>query len=454
MNKELLSVVAFLATKGYADGLQDEKFKELKAEEQAKLFDELNENNREAVNEMISEKATKAEIDKALQEMQEGQVAQMKSLNSAIQEIGLAVKQINESNKPMNDDQKKTLRSLIEANSETFKKIKANKENASLVKELASKVAMDVTKASGGSVEVASDIGDRDYLGTIEPGITHKPVRRTKIIDLFRRKPVNSEYLHYWEEDVVTRDAKFVIACATSTHTTKKTWAKRTVELAKIRDMVDVCIDMLEDYAFVESELKQLVDESIMLLAEYELLLGEFAAATDMESIDSIASEFNASNVLADFSGKFSLPTIGDLTAAMKGQIFEFGQQAAWEADTIVMNYTDMIVYLHAKDANGVYLFPNFVLGATDMINGMKVITSPIVAQNTLYVFDSTKGSILDRKKLSITASYENDTNFENELVTFKGVARLQFYVKNINKDAFMKCSDISTALAAIDTAS
>lgn len=355
--------------------------------------------------------------------------------------LATELKALQETGKPSAN---KGLKEYILENSEVLKTLKATlKTNA---KGSAKHLSLSIEKGTQG----ASDIGSRDFLGEIEAGIERKPVRKTAIMDLFRRKPVTSEYLHFWEENVVTRDAKFVIACATSTHTTKKTWQKRTVELAKIRDMVDLCIDMLDDYSFVESEIKELVNESIALKADYELLLGASAAATDMLSINFIASEFSAANVLAVYTGKFKATTLGDLTAAMKAQIYTFGQEKAWDADTVVMNYNDMITYLHAKNTQGNYLFPNFVFGATDIVNGMRIVTSPIVSANTLYVFDSTKGSILDRKMLTINSYFENNDNAEHELVTFVGVERLQFHVRNINRDAFMKCSDITAAIASI----
>lgn len=343
----------------------------------------------------------------------------------------------------------KSLKEFIIENSEVLKGIKdAGGNGGDAMRAAAAKFSVSVDKS--GATEVASDIGDRDYLGEIDPVIGRKPVRRTVIMDLFRRKAVSTEYLHYWEENVVTRDAKNVVACATSTHTTKKTWAKRTVELAKIRDMVNICIDMLEDYAFVESEMRQLVEESIRLKAEYDLLLETATGANDMLSLTTVSSVFDPSNVLAVYANKFQAPTIGDLTAAMKGQIYTFGAENQFMADTVVMNYNDMITYLHAKDANNNYLFPNFVLGATDVVNGMRIVTSPLVAQNTLFVFDSTKGSILDRKKLTVVASFENNDNIEHEIVTFVGHERLQFHVRTIDRDAFMKCTDIEAAITAI----
>ena len=425
-----------------AKNITEQAFNDMSAEQKSELYSEYNTELKayiETLEKKMDDAASKEELAKAIETLKSSKEEEMKLIHNNMKEIALRLKSMGEGR---TSDTKKGLRQYIEDHSEILKQIR---ENGKAQKSHAG-FSFEVNKATEG----ASDIGDRDYLGAIEAGIEKKPVRKTSILDLFSRQPVSTEYLHYWEEDVVTRDAKFVVACATSSHDTKKTWAKRTVELAKIRDIVDVCLDMLDDYAFVESEIRALVNESIALAADYELLLGAYASPTDMLSIDYISSEFNPANPLADFSASFQSPTIGDLTVSMKSQINTFGQQNRWVADTVLMNETDRVKYLHAKDDNGNYLFPNFVYGSTDMINGMRIVTSPIVAQNTLYVFDSTKGKILDRKRLTVTASFENKDNIEHELVTFIGVERLQFHVRMINRDAFMKCSDIATALGAI----
>lgn len=420
-------------------------FDAMEAEQKADLYKEYNAEMKSFINDLqknIDGKVDQVALDNAVKALNDGKTEELRLLNDNMKTVMLTMKSIGE--KGTKSTIEKGLKEYIMDNSEVLKAIK---ENGAAQKAHAG-FSFDVNKGTQG----ASDIGSRDYLGTIEPGIENKPVRRTTILDLFSRTPVSTEYLHYWEQNVVTRDAKFVIACATSTHNTKVTWAKRTVELAKLRDLVDVCIDMLEDYAFVEGAINELINESIALKAEYELLLGASAVATDMLSIDYISSEFNPANPLADFSDKIATPTIGDLVTCMKAQIFTFGQQNKWQADTIIMNYTDMVTYLLAKDVDGNYLFPNFVFGATDQIAGMRIVTSPLVEQNTMYVLDSTKGKILDRKRTTVTASFENKDNIEHELLTLVAVERLQFHVRMINRDAFMKCSDIATALAAIAT--
>ena len=296
----------------------------------------------------------------------------------------------------------------------------------------------------------AADIADRDNYALHLGGTGLKPFRRFAVLDLFRRTPVNKEYVKYREENTVTRDAKVVVACASSTHNTKKTWIERTVQVTKIRDMVDVCIDMMDDYDFVGAEIKQLVEQSLKAKEESEILSGTGTNPTDILSIDTISSEFDPANVLAPYDGAFQAPTLAELTGAMKAQIVTFGQENAWIPDTVLMNYTDKIKHLHAKDKDNNYLFPNFVFGTTNRLNDMEIVTSPLVAPNTLYVFDSTRGQILDRKGMTLEMSYENATNFQTETVTIKAVERVQFHVPIIQRDAFMKCTDIAQAITDI----
>ena len=89
-------------------------------------------------------------------------------------------------------------------------------------------------------------------------------------------------------------------------------WQTRTVQIAKVRDYVDVCIDMMDDYSFVTSEIENLVSSSIRLKADSAVLQG----TSDIVSIDSISSVFDPANVLAPFTGAFSSSTLAELTGA------------------------------------------------------------------------------------------------------------------------------------------
>ena len=413
-----------------------------------KTLEELNKMSVEDQQSYMTAKSTfeaeqrKQEIEKAISEATKNNASkeELEKLQSQNKEI---IKQLEslmlDAKKSKETGKKETegLRKYIEENSEVLKAIKANKTNAK---------ALDIVIKGS---QTATDINGRDAYAELIPGTVRKPVRQTRILDLFRRKRVSTEYIKYREENVVTRDAKFVVACATSSHDTKKTWIMRTVELAKIRDIVDVCIDMLDDYDFVESELRQLIEESVKLKADYELLLGASATPTSMLSIDSISSEFNPSNVLSPFTDAFQDANLEQLVDAMSAQITVFGQENSWMADTVLMNFRDFVKYRNLKDKEGNRLIRTLNDNVAT-IAGLTVVTSPIVPTNELYVFDSRQGEILDRQSITVKTSFENKDNIEHETVTMVAVERLQFHVPLINRDAFMKCSDVETAIAAI----
>jgi HK97 family phage major capsid protein len=413
-----------------------EEISKMSIEDQTVYMAEKKENDTKVRKEEIESQIKDSQKDNVSKE----EVSKLEDRLSEIKEVlisqSLELKGLREAEPLKNKN--KGLREFIEENSTVLAEIKANKSRKH-----------DGFSFTVKATEVATDIGSRDYLGTIDTRIGEKPVRSTAIMDLFPRRKVSGEYFHYWEEDVITRDAKFVVACATSVHTTKKTWVKRTVELAKIRDIIDICIDMLSDYSFVESSMRKLIDESIKLKADYELLLGTGVASTDMLSLETVSSEFNASNVLAPFTTAFQNANLEQLADAMSAQITVFGEENAWMADTLVMNYRDFVLYRNLKDANNNKLI-HTLSDTVATIAGMRVITSPIVATNTCYVFDSSKGEILDRQAITMATSYENKDNIEHELVTLVGVERLQFNVRLIDRDAFMKCSDVATAITAI----
>ena len=351
-------------------------------------------------------------------------------------EIESSIKGIKESAKANETVKRKSLKDMIIEKADSLKSLVTKKSGAVTLALKASTVNPDNLGVERGQI-----------YGQRVGGTFDIPYRsETRISDLFRKVAVSTEYIKYREQKTATRDAGVVVACATNDPNTNIVWNNHTVQIAKVRDYINVCLDMMDDYDFVTSEIENLVLSSIRLKADQEILVG----AGDIVSIDSISSVFDPANVLAPYTGAFTASTLAELTGAMKGQIYTFGQEMAYDADTIIMNYNDWVKFMHQKNANGDYLLPNFVASGDSVLNGMRVITSPLVTPNSLYVMDSRKGQILDRQNATVEFSYENNDNFEHEIVTVKAVERLQFFVPKVHQDAFMKCTDIATALTAI----
>lgn len=327
--------------------------------------------------------------------------------------------------------------------------------------------ADDILKFKSGSIKqltievktgTPADIATHT-IGERVPGIGQLPVRRPFLEDIFRTVNVNKEYVRYMDQETITRDAKNVLDVNATTHNTAVTWKERNIQICKVRDFVHVSLDMMDDYDFVEGEIRRLLETSVQLKVDNGLLLDD-GAAPNLHSVDEVSSEFDAANTLGgtieEWQDKVDTPNIFDLVIAMSSQIMAIGKENMYMPDTVLWNSIDKYKAMLIKDKNGQYLMPPFVVKVGDneySIDNMRVRANPNVPANTMYVFDSSKGVIYARKGLTLEMSYENGTNFQTETVTIKALRRLNLLIRNVDQDAFMKCSDIDAALTAIDSA-
>jgi HK97 family phage major capsid protein len=258
------------------------------------------------------------------------------------------------------------------------------------------------------------------------------------------------------DQNIIVRDAKNVAGCATSTHDTMINWKERKISVEKIRDFTHICLDMMDDFDFVEGEVRKLIETSVQLKKDDQLLNGD-GEAPNLNSIKLAASTFDAANATEggsiNFTESISKANIFDLIVVASAQIAVFGKDNAFMANTILINTVERYKNMMIKNDRGDYLIPPFVVRTANKewtIDDMTVRTNPNILANTMYIFDSTKGTIYRRRGLTVEMSYENSTNFEHEVVTIKAYERLNLLIRNIDKNAFMFIADINAAITAI----
>ena len=328
------------------------------------------------------------------------------------------------------------------------------KEKLSAIKDRSRKegfqFVVDLTKAvvtqTYGDIDAGSDFAQ------MRAGVINQPVRATRFRDLFGSIPLSTEVYKYVEQDSVVRDAQNVANCtAITTSLTKETLLVSSIEPVKVKDMIKACIDFLDDYAFMQSRINKLLNQSVSLQVDEQILLGT-GTAPEMNSIDSVASEFSAANAILVLTAKIQAANFVDLILGMATQVTMLGLENAFRPNIAIVNLGDWFVNVASlKDQNDNYLDSRITrVGPALMIGDLEIVTSPIVAANTCYVLDSTHGEILDRRQLVIDIAFENGTDWEADIVAIKGSERLNFLVPNEVANAFMKCSDVATAITAI----
>lgn len=330
---------------------------------------------------------------------------------------------------------------------------KALEENAEKLKEFKSKKVRDFEMEI--KTATPSDIATHT-IGMRVPGIGQLPVRQPFMFDIFPVVPTTMEYIKYMDQESIARDARNCIDVNAITPASSVTWKERQIQIMKTKDFIHASRDMIEDYDFVQGELNKLINTSVILKVDDNLLKGD-GSSPNWIGVSSIASEFDATNTLSGtitaWAGTVATPNVFDLIIAMASQIIAAGKDNAWVPNFVLVNTIDKYKNMLIKDSQGRYLLPPFVTtvnGKEVSIDGMQIRSNPNVSPNTMYVMDSTKGTIYMRKGFGLEMSYENGSNFQTETVTIKGYMRGNLLIRNVDANAFMKCSDVTAALAAL----
>ena len=382
-----------------------------------------------------SKEENKEEIDKLKEQLNGVDLKTVKEMLSALKTQGAELAKLKEAGTINDGTFKSALKSAFDKNSNKLKSLEKGDSFDLVVK--ASQTYGDITSGS-------------DF-AQMRPGIVDIPVRRPRIRELFGTIPVSTEYLKYTEQDTVIRDAQNVAKCSPVVSTTKETLIVRSIETQIIKDMIEFCRHFVSDYPFMESRINRLINQSLALRIDDQLLNGT-GVAPQIFSIESVSSEFSAANPVCVATAAIKDAYLVDLLLTMETQITELGQQEDYVVDTFLVNKCDWFLQVQSKkDANNNYMDTRVsVVNGVPTLNGVRVIWSPLVPQNKCYAFDSTKGEIVDRQELVLEVSFENKDNWESEIATLKGYERLNFLVPNNWANAFMKCSDVATAVAAI----
>jgi hypothetical protein len=309
-------------------------------------------------------------------------------------------------------------------------------------------VSFKVDKAE----QTYGDITDGEDFAQMRPGVTDIVVRRPRVRSLFSTIPLSTEFYKYVEQETVIRDAQNVAKCAAVVSTTKETLIVRDMHTKVVKDMIDFCRLFVSDYPFMQSRINKLLNESVALRVDDQLLLGT-GAGEQTFSIDSYSSEFSAANPVCVLTDKIQDASMVDLILGMQTQIEILGEQEHFMPNVVLVNRCDWFVDVQSrKDLNNNYLDSRVtVINGQPFIGGMLVIPLQNVAANSLYVMDTTKAEVLDRMRFEVEVAFQNKDNWEKEIATIKGLERINLWCPVNWQNAFMKCTDIATAVAAID---
>lgn len=223
---------------------------------------------------------------------------------------------------------------------------------------------------------------------------------------------------------------------------------EKSKEVKKITSYIKVSKEMLDDVAFIESEIRTSLMELVALKMDSQVLAGD-DTGNNLKGILEYAQAFSAGQFAnaVDFANRFDV-----IRVAYNQIVIASGGDSNFAANFIpnylVVHPTDQAFMELTKDENGQYILPPFLSASGMEIKGVKVIISPYMTQGDFLLGDFTKSNVKIREDATISVGLEND-DFTKNLVTILCEMRGVHYIKSNHVNAFVT-GTWSTAVAAL----
>lgn len=288
----------------------------------------------------------------------------------------------------------------------------------------------EVTRASVGSTTMAmrlAEIGQLPYLGTV-------------MSDLFRHVQVGASsngVIRYYDQNAITRNAASVAESGVKPESAI-TWIERTLLIEKIADSIPVTKEAWADVGFIQGEIRRLLEINLALKKD-ELLFDGDGNTPNIKGVYTSAGSFTTTPYDDSISGA----NLFDLMSVLAVDISN-NRQSKYKADVALVNPIDMLRLKLSKDTQGRYLFQGVPLP-------WNVVESSQVTANTMLMGDFRYGTIYDLEDVTIEMGWINDQFIQNAF-TILAEQRLGLLVRTVDETAFRKVTDITAALAALET--
>jgi len=421
--------VEFLTSKGISqtdfDKIED-------AEKKAGLYNEYNAELKSYIDELeknVDGKATKEDLQKAMNELRDAQLDQMKSLNQTIESMGLKIVAMGEGSKT---EKNESLKGSLLANIDKIKGLKSGKEGFEMTVK-AVDTMLESTNISGGNVPVEQRIA----------GLNTIPSRRVRFLDALSRRPANSNLISW-----VYQSGKEGAAGGTAEGATKNQIDYDIVvssqAVVKRTAFIKVSTEMLDDIDFIESEIRAELMRELLKDVESSAFSGN-GTAPNLNGVYTVATAFAAGSFAAAVDNANEV----DVLVVAKNQIAIAEQDAP---NLIFMHPTDVtklkLVKVSSTDKR--YVERLAMIGGNLSLDGIPIVETTLVTVGEYLMGDFNKALLYELGSLRIEMGLDGN-DYTKNLRTILAEWRGAVVVRNNDRTAFVK-GVFATDKAALET--
>lgn len=422
MKKKMMTVEEFLASKS----ISKEQFDNYTAEEIAKVYNELNQNNVEAFNELKEQGASKEELSEALKKMNEQTEKQLEKVLLAVEKQGIAIAKMVKKDAPKDA----TLKDLLA-------------ENKDILKNIAKRATADelALKADTNIASIATNSGAYEVSGVGQLG--HKKLTASTLFPVINISNDNmrSTVRYYdWDEATTVRAAAMIAEGGTFPESTAK-WKGYELPVKKIGDTLPVTEEFFEDEQMFASELQLFLITNVDIKIDDQIVNGDGTGNNLTGLVASVPAYTPVASGITDASIYDLLVKVSENITTNRG--------SKYMPDFALMNIADINKMKLKKDANNNYVLPPFVSRDGKEVSGMVIVEDNHITANTMIVGDRKYAKIYQAAGLTVSRG-EVDAQFVEDMMTLKVRKRLAFLIREVDKTGFRKVTSISAALTTL----
>jgi HK97 family phage major capsid protein len=269
----------------------------------------------------------------------------------------------------------------------------------------------------------------------VVPGIQEKPVEENVILATLLKGSTGSRTILWINRADKDGGAAFI---AEGTLKPLKDWTyiEESSTAKKVAVRTKVSTEMLSDFAFMESEIRMLLERDLLTVVDEKILSGT-GGAVELKGIIVDASAY----VGTGLDETIISPTNADAIRAVMLQM----RLLNYKPDVVFMNPTDVAALDLLKTADG-----HYIKVETDAImQHVKVIETTEVTAGNFLLMDTQRWIVRVLEDLRLEFGWEND-DFTKNLVTIIAEMRLHSYQNSIDAGAVVydAFATVKTALA------
>lgn len=261
---------------------------------------------------------------------------------------------------------------------------------------------------------------------------------------LFRQGRVGANsngVIRYVDQSAITNNAAATAEGAQKPESAI-TWQEYTLNIEKIADTIPVSMEMFNDVAFVESELRRLLEVNLAVKEDGYLWSGT-GTTPQITGVYTRAPEYVAA------AAGITDASIYDLIVKMKESIVSGSSK--YRPNYAIMNIADINKMKLKKDGNNNYVMPPFVSQDGMVVDGIQIIESASVTADTMLVGDFNYATRYVLDDIVIKMGWIDKQFVENQM-TLLAEIREGLLIREADKDGFAKETGIAAALVTLAT--